>query len=184
MGCLHGLLLDLSDCQLHAVGKLQQKFLPRTAIYVHTAFMRNAPDHLCWKSGDMTDKGRITASLPSLVHPNMQGCFHGHNSTPASASLGLLHVAFCSHATSNYLTLLHSGLSSLAARRLMECMLILSMLCRMPKSWCTACTGRALSACKTSLEPQTMPLPVPSTPGELRLTLRLTSWHLSCTRLR
>ncbi len=185
MGCLHGgsRLPDLSNCQLHALEKLQQRTLPRTAPYVHTAFMHDVLDRLCCNFGNMTDEGRVTASLPSLVYYNMQGCLHGHNSRLASASLGLLHVAVCSHATCNYLILLHNFFPSLAART-PECTFILSMFCRMPKSYCTACTGRALSACKMFLEPQTMPLPVLCTPGGLRSTPRLTSWHLSCTRLR
>lgn len=60
-----------------------------------TAFVHDVLDHLCCKFGNIFDEGRVTASLPSLVYYNTQGCFHCHNSRLASAVLGLPHMVFC-----------------------------------------------------------------------------------------
>jgi len=109
-------LLDLSNCQLHALEKLQQRTLPRTALYVHTAFMHDALDHLCWKSGNTIDKRRVTQVCCQLCITTCRDAFMattaGYASWLASASPVLLHMAFCSHATYKYLILLHNDFSS------------------------------------------------------------------------
>ena len=101
-------LLDLYNCQLHAVGQLQQRTLPKPALYVDTAFMHDVLDHLCWQSRDMiveslkSDISCVSQHAEMLSWPQQQA---------KPAGLHQHHLGYCmwlQKATSKYLLLLHN----------------------------------------------------------------------------